>query len=271
MLPWTLAQPFLLKRTTNTDQAETRKMSTLEKELARFDFEIDYDGETQLFEEECRDFMNGFVRDIFAADQYMSQQDKARFGLLCQHGEGREAFARAIDPQRIDNKEVDEFTFYRLVQYVSVCLFECNIADDFKPATMIMNMCFTFYYTSLMVSGRFGQASKQYIYEYLTEQPIWKSSRFWNAAFLFAIHIDRVNRPDGLSAWTNTMDLAQSKDYEVCETNSAFGHLASFLYMMKSLGVTREDRTAFKEKMSVLSNLRADQVRELEESCEILQ
>ena len=55
---------------------ETNKQTTLSYISSRvtsvehfsLDFEIDYDGETQLFEEECRDFMNGFVRDIFAAE-----------------------------------------------------------------------------------------------------------------------------------------------------------------------------------------------------------
>lgn len=39
-----------------------------------------------------------------------------------------------------------EHTFYQLVQYFAVVLFECDEADDFSPAMILMNMCFTFYY-----------------------------------------------------------------------------------------------------------------------------
>ena len=31
----------------------------------------------------------------------------------------------------------------------------CNMSDDFGPATSIMNMCFTYYYTSSVVHGEF--------------------------------------------------------------------------------------------------------------------
>ena len=57
-----------------------------------------------------------------------------------QHPEGRAWFGKFIDTQRVNNQEVDEHIFYRLVQYFAVCLFECVVADDFAPATSIMNM-----------------------------------------------------------------------------------------------------------------------------------
>lgn len=44
------------------------------------------------------------------------------------------------------NRAVTEHTFYQLVQYFAVVLFECDEADDFSPAMILMNMCFTFYY-----------------------------------------------------------------------------------------------------------------------------
>ena len=48
--------------------------------------------------------------------------------------------------QRVHNKVVPEQTFYQLVQYFAIVLFECNEAEDFGPAKTLMNMCFTFYY-----------------------------------------------------------------------------------------------------------------------------
>ena len=55
-------------------------------------------------------------------------------------------FARFVNAQRVHNKKVDESTFYSLVQYFAIVLFECADADDFSPAKSLMNMCFTFYH-----------------------------------------------------------------------------------------------------------------------------
>jgi len=235
------------------------------------DFEINYDAETEEFDMECKKFMNEFVGHIFEADGYSTQEDKAKFGLLVQHQEGRSWFAKFVDGQRVKSKEVTEFAFYRLVQYFAVCLFECNVADDFAPATILMNMCFTYNFTSTNAIGRTaGQSSKQFVYEYLKDQPIWKSLRFWDSAFLMAIHADRTKRIGAMSGW-NTWDQQQKDDFEIGEENSAFAHLASFLYMMNALGVEKNDREIFRNKMSTIGNLREEQIRELEESIEILQ
>jgi len=233
------------------------------------DFEIDYDGETPLFDEECKLFMENFVNEVFL-DGYISNEEKAKFGLLMQHPEGREWFGKFIEYQRANNKEVDEFTFYRLVQYFAVCLFECNLSDDFGPATSIMNMCFTFHFTAMIGHGRMGQERKQFVYEYLKDQSIWHSLRFWNAAFLHAIHADRKKRTGGMEGWSG-WNLEQRNDFELSEENSSFAHLASFLYMMKSLDVSKKDRDIFRDKMSTIGNLRPEQVKELEESVEFLQ
>ena len=48
--------------------------------------------------------------------------------------------------QRVHNKRVNEVVFFRLVQYLAICLFECNEADDYVPAKTLMNMCFTFFF-----------------------------------------------------------------------------------------------------------------------------
>lgn len=48
--------------------------------------------------------------------------------------------------QRVNNQRVLEQTFYGLVQYFAVALFECYEEEDFGPAKTLMNMCFTFYF-----------------------------------------------------------------------------------------------------------------------------
>ncbi|XP_047141477.1 uncharacterized protein KIAA0513 [Hydra vulgaris] len=233
------------------------------------DFDIDYNAESLLFEDLCKSFMEKFVENMFIVDGYICQEDKAKFGILVQHHEGRDWFGRYIDLQRNVSQAVDEFTFYRLVQYFAIVLFECNMADDFGPATSVMNMSFTYHFTSVMIPGRFGQPSKQYVYEYLKDQSIWKSPRFWNAAFLHAIHDDRMKRTNGLIEW-NSMSNEQRKDFETGEENSTYAHLVSFLYMMKSFDVDKEERENFLHKMSVIGDLSAEKISQLEDSAEII-
>lgn len=60
---------------------------------------------------------------------------------------GRLWFARLVNAQRV-SKRVDEATFYSLITYFAIILFECNDCDDFSPAKTLMNMCFTFYHES---------------------------------------------------------------------------------------------------------------------------
>jgi len=240
------------------DATLLKKKLTLNDDLA-----IDYDGETALFDQECKVFMNDYVEQVFLPDSCISQEDKAKFGLLMQHPEGRSWFGKFIDTQRSNNQEVKEHIFYRLVQYFAVCLFECVVADDFAPATSIMNMSFTYYYIPAQ------RSIKQFVYEYLRDQQIWKTNRFWNAAFLVSTHTERMRRTGGMQDWSS-WDTEQKKDFEIGEENSAFAQLLQFLYMMKSLGVKRSDREEFLSKMSVISNLRDEQITQLEESVEII-
>lgn len=51
-----------------------------------------------------------------------------------------------ISAKRSQTKKVSENTFYSLVQHFAIILFECAESDDFSPAKILMNMCFTFYY-----------------------------------------------------------------------------------------------------------------------------
>ena len=86
------------------------------------------------------DFRKVWFTDAAAVHFLSRHMISAKFGLLMQQPEGRSWFGKFIDTQRVNNQEVDEHIFYRLVQYFAVCLFECVVADDFAPATSIMNM-----------------------------------------------------------------------------------------------------------------------------------
>lgn len=119
-------------------------------------------------------------------------------------------FARLISAQRGKSKRVNESTFYSLIQYFAIVLFECSDSEDYSPAKVLMNMCFTFYHESksLSVIMSFGKNMvrlsvdvpgcapyREYLYHYLRAQPIWQSLRFWNAAFFDALQCQRVHRP----------------------------------------------------------------------------
>lgn len=130
---------------------------------------------------------------------------------------GRLWFARLVSAKRSTSKRVNETTFYSLIQHFAIVLFECNESDDFTPAKILMNMCFTFYYEGKIVRHFFRtddtvvlikysngslvvmvpgcEAYREYLYTYLRHQSIWHSIRFWNAAYFDAVQCERNHRP----------------------------------------------------------------------------
>eukprot|EP00112_Aurelia_sp_Birch-Aquarium-sp1_P022677 Seg6486.3 transcript_id=Seg6486.3/GoldUCD/mRNA.D3Y31 product="putative protein KIAA0513" protein_id=Seg6486.3/GoldUCD/D3Y31 len=233
-------------------------------------FCIDYNGETMLFEEECENFMNSFVKEIFSESSNITQESKSKFGLLCQHSQARIWFSRLIDAKRVDCKEVDEIVFFRLVQYFAIVLFECYLSDDFAPATTLLNMAFTFYHVTGFNEAvhdspkRSDSPLKQFIYSYLKDQEIWKSIRFWTSSFLFAVDVERRKRPKR-GSW-RSLNEEEQQEVNSDEENSAFGHLGTFLYMMKSINIAKETREVFISKISTIENLSHEQIQELIES-----
>lgn len=153
-------------------------------------------------------------------------------------------FARLISAQRNRLKHVNESTFYSMVQYIAIVLFECCDSDDFSPANILMNMCFIFYYesthannlTNLLSIRIFIQFAvevpgcepyREYLYTYLREQPIWQSLRFWSAAFEDSLQCRRLHRsepspnqtPTRFSKFTGTTHLSP-KHYHLTALNS---------------------------------------------------
>lgn len=124
---------------------------------------------------------------------------------------GRLSFARLVSAKRSTHKKVTEPIFYSLVQYFAIVLFESCDSEDYSPAKILMNMCFTFYHegkkkhrcfirkkdtifrmnlSTVDVPG--CEPYREYLYTYLREQPIWQSLRFWNAAIFDALQCERV-------------------------------------------------------------------------------
>ncbi|XP_065064375.1 uncharacterized protein KIAA0513-like [Rhopilema esculentum] len=254
-------------------KAEMKNIQSLGKQTDQLkNFCIDYNGETNHFEKECEKFMRRFVADVFSESVTITQEAKSKFGLLCQHNEGRCWFARLMDAQRVEIKEVEEVILFRLVQYYAIVLFECYIADDFAPAASLLNMSFTYYHVSSFSElphdspKKSDTPSKLYVFEYLKDQAIWKTMRFWTSAFLFAVDSERQKRPK-FGSW-RSLNEEQQRELNQNEEYSAFAHLGTFLYIMKSLNVAKEMKEVFISKISTIENLSQEQLHELIERVE---
>lgn len=227
---------------------------------------------------EAKYFMKQFVEKIFTKCSSISLDEKAKFGYYSRMENGRLWFARFINRKRNDNKCVQESTFYSLAQYFAIILFECAESDDFTPAKILMNMCFTYYHyqpqaTSTMANNRWSrhsssssvsmQNNKQYLCTVLRDQPIWKLKRFWNAAFFDAIQCERAN------FYENNREQPNHKYYDwQFHANLTFGQLGTFTYNMNSFGLSKEFCLEFLRKQSTIANITAEQFKLLQDDIE---
>ncbi|CAG2168456.1 unnamed protein product [Oppiella nova] len=180
-------------------------------------------------------FMKDFVTKVFNESNAITLEEKAKFGEMCRTEFGRLWFARYINEQRVHNKKVKETTFYSLAQYFAIVLFECSESDDFTPAKTLMNMCFTYYHENYSQSSHASRPHKQYLYYVLREQPIWRSLRFWNAAFFDALQSERAHRPPPTQRQLNTFNTQDITDENKFQQNITFGQLGYELVDKKCL------------------------------------
>lgn len=119
-------------------------------------------------------------------------------------------FARFVNGQRVKTKRVNETTFYALIQYFAIILFECKDCEDFLPARHLMSLSFTFFQEGKIEVNYEGICSwqndylvttvevpgcepyREYLFNYLRDQQIWHTLRFWNAALFYALQKDKV-------------------------------------------------------------------------------
>ncbi|XP_035779409.1 uncharacterized protein KIAA0513-like isoform X1 [Anopheles albimanus] len=253
-------------------------------------------------EEAVLDFMKRFVRILFNDSGSVTLQLKSDFGQYARTETGRLWFSRLVNAQRAKTKRVDESTFYSLIQYFAIVLFECAESEDFSPAKTLMNMCFTFYH-DIDVPG--CDPYREYLYTYLRDQPIWQTLRFWNAAFFDALQTERKHRPvpptttkhltgkpsptkpepvvndDGLPGTTLTVpDMERSSSTSACDRtdpaelqedkhyhqNLSFGQLGSFTCNMHAFGLSRELCNEFLVKQAVIANLSPEQQKLLQDN-----
>ncbi|KAH0568472.1 uncharacterized protein KIAA0513 isoform X1 [Cotesia glomerata] len=212
-------------------------------------------------EEAAADFMKTFVPMLFDAPESIDQEQKASFGQMVLTESGRIWFSRVVNARRA-RACVSEASFYSLAQHFAVALFECHEADDFAPAKSLMNMCFTFYH-EVEVPGL--EPYREYLYTHLRVQPIWRSMRFWTAAFFDAVQCERAARP--VPSRSKSLDretiAAEDRKYQA---NIVFGQLGTFTCNMHAFGLSRNLCLEFLRKQCVIANLTSEQEKMLRDN-----
>ncbi|XP_022662321.1 uncharacterized protein KIAA0513-like isoform X3 [Varroa destructor] len=221
--------------------------------------------------------------DSLAADSAsVSPEEKSRFGMLATTPEGRSAFARSLDGHRAGRACLAEGAFLSLAQSTAVMLFESCEADDWPPAKVLMNMCFTFYTEE---EQNDGSIHREHLYSQLSSQPIWKNHRFWNAAFFEAILCERAKfllpsapspncmnqtGKDSPEITSQTRQRPDKESQRQCLENVTFSQLAVFTHNMHALGLPAQMCLQFLDKQLVIGNLPPGQKRLLRENVENL-
>lgn len=143
-------------------------------------------------------------------------------------------------------------------------------------------MCFTYYHqpasrpwsggnsrsnaaTNKNSNSNNNISNKQYLSSVLRDQPIWRSLRFWNAAFFDAVQTERVtffessrsadhhHRPPS-SVMISSLQQDALDDWQF-QANVTFGQLGTFTYQMHSFGLPKELCLEFLRKQSTIANL----------------
>lgn len=202
--------------------------------------------------------IKNFVDDIFNDSQSISLLEKAEFGKLVMKKEARLLFAIFVDEHRVQSQRVNELTFYSLAQHFSIVLLECLLAEDFRPAKIIMNMMFTYYHEHT-------PDQKTYLYTLLKEQEIFKSIRFWTSAFYESLLIERKNHPlfKEHREQPDKISNEQRAEEQELSKNITFGLLTSFIHNMSLLGLSREFCSQFLDKHSTIAGLSGEQMEML--------
>ncbi|XP_009859363.2 uncharacterized protein KIAA0513-like [Ciona intestinalis] len=94
---------------------------------------------------------------------------------------------------------------------------------------------------------------KVYLYDALKNQVIWKSLRFWNAAFFDAVNVERQQHCSQIG-WNDLTPEERENANEVIR-NVTFGQLGTFINNMKYLGIGQKTCLEFLRKQCIIGNL----------------
>ncbi|GAU95662.1 hypothetical protein RvY_07245 [Ramazzottius varieornatus] len=220
-------------------------------------------------------FMRQFVEKIFHNDRVIDQEEKTKFGECVRSESGRLWFARFVNSMRINfSNKLDDATFFRLVQYCSLVLFECYQEEDYAPAKPIMNICFTFY-REVPRGDNSRQPKPEFLYHSnLRKQPIFHSLKFWNAAYFDATQVDRARRSQR-TQWENDTRAHNNSSSRPATSSSAssdedfvYRTLLDFLHNMRAFRVAKESVREFIRKQS--HSISQDQCRALLQQLDLM-
>ncbi|XP_039254360.2 uncharacterized protein KIAA0513-like [Styela clava] len=94
---------------------------------------------------------------------------------------------------------------------------------------------------------------EKYLYEYLTNQPIWRSTRFWEEAFLVSVSSEKERRCT-IRNWSK-LDTEERNSMDEAIANITFGQLGAFINNMKCLGISKDIRKDFLSKQSTIGGI----------------
>ena len=200
----------------------------------------------------CSTFMQKYVSFIFNSDVPMTPFSKlrAQYNTLCVQECGRREFARHVTSMRASHMEVGEVVYLQLAAHFATILHLCEQEDDIQSAKVLMTLAFTFRWEN------------KFVYQELLRHSIWQSMRFWDAAFLHAVHYERKLRSQ-ISACFRDQTPDQRADAAQLHRNTFFGQMSSFISNMTAFDVPSKNIAEFREKMFAMSDLDPEQKKML--------
>ena len=196
----------------------------------------------------CAEFMKTYVEAILDTSVTISPFSSLReqYNALCLQECGRREFSRQVTRARSANMLLCESKFLQLAANFATILHICEQEDDIESAKVLMILAFTY------------QCEGRFLYQELMSVPIWSSMRFWNAAFLHAVHSERKLRSSHNKCFS---EQTQEQRVEAAEVhkNTFFGQMSSFITNMMAFQLPLSDIAEFREKMFVMSELEEEQ------------
>ena len=160
---------------------------------------------------------------------------------------GRRQFSRHVTSSRSNNMLLPETVFLQLAANFATILHLCAQEDDIECAKVLMILAFTY------------QCEGRYLYQELTSHSIWQSMRFWNAAFLHAVHTERKLRISNSKCFSQQTEDQREEAAEM-HKNIFFGQLSSFISNMSAFELPAAQIAEFREKMFQMSDMDTEQM-----------
>ncbi|PRP75273.1 hypothetical protein PROFUN_15821, partial [Planoprotostelium fungivorum] len=173
-----------------------------------------------------------------------SEMDRTHAYFMTEVGRGY--FSTLLNQNRIkSNLHPEAFeTIWRLMK---VALIRCDISQDYSTAKSLMHMASTYYRD---INGVFD-----YVQSKLRHMELWEKPRYWDFA-LYAV--ERSKQTDGNRDW-DKMKSAEQSEHIAREHSIFFGQLGSFVILMLSFGMDKENVRSFISKQCIANGLTTDE------------